>query len=208
MKRPVKRLSAAFALAAALLTPAQTRAAEPTYLSPTALAASPEGKALFIACGTANEVAVFDIATSKVTRRVSVPAPPTGLALSADGSRLYVTCAAPASRVCVIDTAKGKIVDTLPAGHSATGPVLSPDGKTLFVCNRFNDDVSFLDLASKKEIRRVAVQREPVAAAITADGKFLLVANLLHNGRADADYVAAVVSVIDVTTGKVTKELQ
>ena len=206
MKRPLKRFSAAVALAVCLV-PAFLRAAEPTYLSPVALAASPDGKTLFIACGSANQVAVFDIATGKVTRTVAVPNPPTGLTLSPDGGRLFVTCAAPVSHVCVIDTAKGKVTDTLTAGHHATAPVLSPDGKTLFVCNRFNDDVSFLDLASKKETRHVAVRREPVAAAITADGKFLLVANLLHNGAADADYVAAVVSVIDVAAGKVSKEL-
>ena len=106
-----------------------------------------------------------------------------------------------------MDVAKGQTVATIPAGHGATAPVLSPDGQTLFVCNRFNDDVSFLDLGAKKEVRRVKVQREPVAAAITKDGKFLLVANLLHNGRSDVDYVAAVVSVIDVAAGKVVKEL-
>lgn len=183
-------------------------AAEPAYLSPESLVASPDGKTLFVACATADRVAVFDIASGKVSRTVSVPDKPTGLALSGDGSRLYVTCAAPVSQVCVVDAASGKIADKITAGHSAQGPVLSPDGKTLFVCNRFNDDISIIDLASKKEVRRVKVAREPVAAAVTADGKFLLVANLLHTTRADADYVAAVVSVVDVAAGKVVKELQ
>jgi DNA-binding beta-propeller fold protein YncE/mono/diheme cytochrome c family protein len=68
--------------------------------------------------------------------------------------------------------------------------------------------VSVIDLAEKKEVRRIAVQREPVAADITKDGKYLLVANHLHNGRADAEDVAAVVSVIDVAAGRVTKELR
>ena len=46
-------------------------------------------------------------------------------------------------------------------------PVLSPDGKTLFVCNRFNNDISVLDLETGKEQCRIPVQREPVAAALT-----------------------------------------
>ncbi len=204
----MKYLTSLWAVALSLWSGGPAQAAAPAYLSPAALAASPEGKTLYVACATAEEVAVFDVASGKVTRRISMPDPPTGLALSADGVRLYVTCAAPASRVAVVDTAAGKVTGTLPAGHTASGPVLSPDGKTLFVCNRFNDDVSFIDLASKKETRRVAVQREPVAAAITVDGKFLLVANLLHTGPADADFVAAVVSVIDVAAGRVTKELK
>ena len=58
-----------------------------------------------------------------------------------------------------------------------------------------------------KEQCRIPVQREPVAADITRDGRFLLVANHLHTGRADAEHVAAVVSVIDTASRKVVKEL-
>jgi YVTN family beta-propeller protein len=85
--------------------------------------------------------------------------------------------------------------------------VISPDGKTLYVCNRFNNSVSVIDLTAKKDVRRIAVQREPVAADITKDGKYLLVANHLPTDRADVDYVAAVVSFVDVAAGKAIKEL-
>ncbi|MBM3888060.1 MAG: c-type cytochrome, partial [Verrucomicrobia bacterium] len=133
---------------------------------------------------------------------------PLGLALTPDGARLYVTCAAPLSSVAIVDTAVGKPIGTIPAGHTAMAPVLSPDGKTLYVCNRFNNEVAFIDIASKRTTTRVPVPREPVAAAVTPDGKLLLVANHLHTGRADVDVVAAVVSVIDTAAGKVVKELQ
>jgi YVTN family beta-propeller protein len=180
---------------------------QPGSLSPAALAATPDGARLFIACATANEVAVFDLASGAVTKHIPVPHTPSGLALSSDGARLYVTCAAPQSSVRVLDAGSGKTLTTLPAGHSATAPVLSPDGKTLFVCNRFNNDISVVDLASGKEQCRIPVQREPVAAAISRDGRFLLVANHLHTGPADAERVAAVVSVIDTAARKVVKEL-
>jgi YVTN family beta-propeller protein len=130
------------------------------------------------------------------------------LALSPDNTRLFVTCAAPESKVCIVNVARRKIVSSIPAGHTALAPVISPDGKTLFVCNQFNNDVSVIDLAAKREVRRIAVQREPVAADITKDGKYLLVANHLPTGRADMDYVAAVVSVINLAAGKVCKELR
>ena len=77
----------------------------------------------------------------------------------------------------------------------------------MFVCNRFNNDVSVFDLATKKTTRRIPVRREPVAAAITPDGRRLLVANHLHTGRADADQVSAVVSVIDTAQGQVIDDL-
>jgi cytochrome c peroxidase/sugar lactone lactonase YvrE len=150
---------------------------------------------------------VFDAGTRKISRTIAVPESPQGLALSRDGTALYVTCAAPESTVCGVDTATSTITAKIPAGHNALAPVLSPDGKTLFVCNRFNNDVAFLDLAARKIAKRVPVPREPIAADVTPDGKFLLVANHLHAGRADADVVASSISVIDVAAGRVCKEL-
>ena len=85
-------------------------------------------------------------------------------------------------------------------------PMVSLDDKTLYVCNRFNNSVSVIDLAAGKEAGQIPVRREPVAAALTKDGKLLLVANHLHDERADAGYVAAVVSAIDLAQGKVTAE--
>ncbi|HWI58330.1 MAG TPA: c-type cytochrome, partial [Bacillota bacterium] len=181
-------------------------AAEP-YLSPTALAATKDGQTLFIACATGKRVLRFDTASRQVTASIALPAPPSGLALSDDATRLFVTCTAPESQVCIIDIATGKIAATLPAGHTAMAPVLSPDGKTLFVCNRFNNDIGVLDLASGKLRCRIPVQREPVAAAITPDSRFLLVANHLHRDRSDAAQVSAVVSVIDTAANRVVKEL-
>jgi YVTN family beta-propeller protein len=190
------------------LTSINLVAAESPPLSPTALAASSNGKVIYVACATANRVLCFDTASRKVLNSIPMPESPSGLALSADDKRLYVTCAAPESKVCIVDVSKPAIIETILAGHTAMAPALSPDGKTLYVCNRFNNNVSVIDLATKKEVRRIAVQREPVAAAITKDGNYLLVANHLHNGRADVDYVAAAVSVIDLPTAKVVKELQ
>ena len=191
-----------------LLATVSVATAQSVPLSPTALVASSDGKAIYVACATAKRVLCFDTANRKVSGFIKMPDSSSGLALSADGQHLYVTCAAPESKVCIIDLARHKVVGTIPVGHTAMSPVVSPDGKSLYVCNRFNNDVSVIDLAAKKELRRIAVQREPVAAAITKDGKYLLVANHLHTGRADVDYVAAVVSVIDVAAGKVIKELK
>ena len=180
---------------------------ESTSLSPTALARSPDGKTLFIACATANRVLVFDVTRSVIQREVPVPESPLGLTLSPDGANLYVTCAAPESTVCVIDVARAKVIERIPAGHTATAPVLSRDAKTLYICNRFNNEIAFIQLASGKTIKRVRVPREPVAAALTADGKTLLVADHLHAGRADCEVVASSVSLVDTQNGKLIRNL-
>jgi len=149
----------------------------------------------------------FDLTNRNILNSIPMPESPMGLTLSSNGSELFVTCAAPESSVCVVDTAHGAIVKTISAGHTAMDPVLAPDGKTLYVCNRFNNAIGMIDLAAGKEVKRIAVQCEPLAEAITPDGKFLLVANHLPGGRADGNYVAAVVSVIDLAAGRVVKEV-
>ena len=181
---------------------------QPGSLSPTALAATPDGKRLFIACATANEVAVFDLASGAVTRRISVPRITLRLSgLARRRSPLRHLCRAEEQR----PRARHRFRQD--AGHASAPatlrppPSLSPDGKTLFVCNRFNNDISVINLDTRKELCRIPVQREPTAADITRDGRFLLVANHLHTGSADAERVAAVVSVIDTATRKVVKEL-
>ncbi len=178
-----------------------------SFLAPSAVVASADGGKLYVACEATAEVLVFDTAANKVGARIPVLPSPSGLALSQDGARLYVTCAGPSSTVCVVDTVKGKVTDRLPVGYQAQSPVLSPDGRTLYVCNRFNNDVSVLDLETRKEVRRIAVLREPFSAAVTPDGRRLLVANHIHAGRADVDVVASSVSVIDLAAGKVFKEI-
>ncbi len=178
-------------------------AAGSKYLSPIALVADQAGKTLYVAEATAKQVAVVDIAGGKVTKSLALPAPATGLALSPDGKRLYVTCGVADGSVVVIDLPGGKVSATIPAGHSPTGPVVSPDGKTLYVCNRFKNNVLVIDPAAKKELAQIAVSRQPVAAAITPDGKILVVANHLPAGAADADHVSGTVSIIDTGLKKV-----
>ncbi len=177
-------------------------------LSPGAIVASPDGQLLYVACATAGRVAVLDAARPAVLRSIAVPQAPLGLAISADGTRLYVTCAAAESVIAVVDPVRGALTNVLSAGHTAMAPVLSSDGRTLYVADRFDNQVEFVDLASGRTVRRVRVSREPVAMDLTPDGRRLFVANHLPAGRADVDVVAALVSVIDATSGEVCREIK
>jgi YVTN family beta-propeller protein len=173
------------------------------WLGPSAVAVSSDGRRLFACLSDARQLAIVDLPRGSVLRMVRTPAEPTGLALSRDGGRIYVACAAAARSVLEMDAASGKITAVFPAGHTAMAPTLSPDGKRLYVCNRFDHNVSVIDLEHRKELARVATVREPVAAAATPDGKELWVANFLPAGPANrygAIAVAAVVTVIDTRT--------
>ncbi len=166
----------------------------------TLCAVAVHAETLYVPEPATNRIAVFDVATEKVTRRIEVGAVPNGIARSADGATLYVTIGSLAGEVLVIDAASGKITARVAVGHTPMAPVLDRTRKTLYVLNRFNNDVSVIDLATRRETARIAVVREPVAAAITPDAATLVVANLLPDGPSTADVVAAKVSLIDLKT--------
>jgi len=173
------------------------------YLGPCDLVASKDGKTLYVINADAKQVAWVELPGGTVARRVSVPARPTGLVLSGDDSKLFVTCAAPKSPVVVIDTKSGATTLTMTAGHTAGGPAITPDGKRLYVCNRFDNDVWVFDVATGRRVARVATFREPVTAAVTPDGKAVLVGDFLPHARTHelfAERVAAAITVIDTRT--------
>jgi len=173
------------------------------------------GSLLYIALGSAKlapasrlgQVAIFDIESSRIVGTIDVPAEPTGLTSTADGAYLYVTCAAPqvaqatlCGCLCVIDTAGKFPAKQIPVGNHPRSPVLSPDGNMLYVCNRFSNDISVINIKEKKHVTRVNVLREPYAADITPDGKWLYVGHHLPSGPADVKFVACKVLVINTKT--------
>ncbi len=166
------------------------------YLSPHTLVAG-KGNILYVAAGTTEKLILFDATAEKVVGVIPLLCLPSGMVLSPNGLRLYVTADSPMGEVYVVDTATRQANLLAKVGHTPNAPVVSPDGKTLYICNRFHNDVSVVDVASGSTRRRVPVLREPVAAAVTPDGAMLVVANHLPVGRSDQDYVAATVSVFD-----------
>ena len=174
------------------------------YLSPTAITVSPDSATLYIAEYTARRVDfVPAVPAAQITRSVYLPKHPNGLAVSPDGSLLYVTCSSdmrPAGMVYVIDTQTGGIVRSFSAGHSARAPVLGSQGDVLYLCNRFKNIVSVFRAGTGVKVAEIPVVREPYAAELTPDGTKLVVANLLPSGPANVDVHQAVVSIIDTRT--------
>jgi len=187
-------------VSAAFVLPAILHAAE--YLGPIDVLASPDGKSLYVVEADAQKIDILDIASEKVTRSIACPSAPTGIAVSSDGAKLFITCAGPEGVVCVADPASGQISATIPAGHTPCAPSLAPDGKRLYVCNRFNDDVSVIDPEGMKETARVKAIREPVGSAVTPDGSVVFVTNMLPVDPSDSYDVAAEITVIDAATLK------
>jgi YVTN family beta-propeller protein len=88
-------------------------------------------KRLYMSTGRGGTVAVIDIAESsalKLVTEVPVGTRPWGIALSADGSRLY-TANGPSNDVSIVDTVALRTIGKIPAGRSPWGVVLGPATK-------------------------------------------------------------------------------
>ena len=169
-------------------------------LSPCTVAADAARGRLYVARYTDMSIGVIDTTVNRLIQAFAVPAAPNGLALNTDGTRLYVTIGGAAGHVVVLDAASGAVLETFDAGHTPMSPVVSPDNSTLYVCNRFSDDVSIIRLSDGVTLARVAIGRQPHAAALTPDGTKLFVAEHLPVGPATNAAIAAAVSIINTTT--------
>ena len=197
---------AAFFLGICTMLTGVVRGEAGKYLGPIDVVAAPDQKTLYVVEMDAQRIDVLDAASNQIVRSIACPAVPTGLAVQADGSKLFVTCGGVQGIVCVVEASTGNVLSTIPVGHSPCAPVLLSTGKHLIVCNQFNNDVSIIDLEAGKEMARVPVLREPVAADATPDGALVFVANLLPTNPSDAETVAAEVSIIqmaDMTTSTI-----
>jgi YVTN family beta-propeller protein len=107
-------------LAAVLLTIAATAEAATGLASdgitPAGMAASPDGRTMYVALGRANRVAFVDVATRRVRALVPVGRRAWALAVSADGSRLFVAGGL-SNDLTAIDTLSAKALRTIPVGQ-------------------------------------------------------------------------------------------
>lgn len=148
---------------------------------------------------------LYDATGQKMLKSWKLAEIPTGVAVT--GKLAYVTCFGEKGEVAVIDLSADGIVKTIPAFSGACAPLLSADGTKLYVCNQFAGTVSAIDLAAGSVVQNVPVLREPKSMVMSPDGKTLFVTNFLPAQRADLDYVAACVSVIDIPTFTKRKDI-
>lgn len=131
---------------------------------------------------------------------------PTGILL--DGDKAYVTTFGTTGHLQILLLESGRVEAAIPTGSGACRPMFSPDKKHIYVCNQFSNTVSEIHIESRKVVRTAKVLREPKSAVFSSDGKYLFVNNFLPAQRADVDYVAACVSVIEMESFSKVKDIQ
>ena len=137
-------------------------------------------------------------------RSWSLPRPATGVAV--EGDYAYATCSYEQGFLLKVNLSSGEVLYTASAGMGACAPVVA--GERVYVCNRYRATVGEYDASSGELLREVKVKREPCAAVLSKDGRRLFVNNFLPMQRANEDYVAAEVSVIDCASFSVEKNIK
>src|SRR5215510_13000792 len=152
---------------------------------PRSVAFSPDGSRAYVACENGGYVAVIDARSDKVLSKIQLPAGslPMGTAVSPDGKGLYGSTGR-GTAIAIIDTrkvnaqgspllsARGEgegeesIVAMIPVGNRVWGIALDPSGTKLYTANGASNDVSVIDLKSRKELRRIKVGDGPWGIAI------------------------------------------
>jgi len=148
------------------------------------IALSPDESQLFVQLSRTHAFMVVDTHTGKIIRKVPMPVPPGaslpdsmpidvnhGLRVTADGKYLIANGSL-FDLVAIYSLPDLKLVGTVKVGKEPNWIVLSPDGTRVFVSNRRSDDVSVIDLTSRKEVARIKVGTYPQRmASVTVGGR-------------------------------------
>jgi YVTN family beta-propeller protein len=157
---------------------------------PRSVAFSPDGSRAYAACENGGYVAVIDAGSHKLLSKIQLPTGslPMGTAVSHDGKELYVSTGR-GNSIAIIDIQKHdaqgspllsaqregegeeSIVAMIPVGNRVWGIALDPSGTKLYTANGASNDVSVVDVKSRKELRRIKAGDGPWGIAIVTGGK-------------------------------------
>ncbi|HPZ94064.1 MAG TPA: beta-propeller fold lactonase family protein, partial [Mycobacterium sp.] len=173
--------------------------------APSGVAVSPDGTRTYVTNNSANTVSVIESGVIVGADFVFVDPPavvatialgggtrPLGVAVSPDGTRVYVANNGQNS-VSVISTATNLVTGTIGVGAAPSGLAVTPSGARVYVANNTANTVSVIDTVSDTVIATVAVGARPTGVAVAPDGTRVYVTN--NN--------ASTVSVIDTASDTV-----
>jgi len=174
------------------------------------VAVNPAGTLVYVANGGpsgSDNLSVLNATTNTVTATIVLDGNPAGVAVSPDGSKVYVSNG---NNVSVIDTATNLVTANIPMGIGPGDLVVSPDGSKIYVTDYnstsdqltmnpiYNGTVEVIDAATNTVTSIITVGKWPMGIAISPDGTKVYSTN----------YEDGTISVIDTATNTVTATMQ
>jgi YVTN family beta-propeller protein len=136
---------------------------------------APGGNTMYVALANLHGFVIVEIAAEKAIQRVEMPAehatlrslqhetPDTmthGLGLTPDGTEVWVTSLMD-DCVYIYDLKAKKITGRVVTGVGPNWVTFSPDGKYICVSNADSNDVSIIDIETRREVARIKVGKVP-----------------------------------------------
>lgn len=122
----------------------------------------PDGSRAFVTNENDGTLSVIDTASMQASHAIPLGEglKPMGLAMTRDGSRLYVSTGR-GKQVVALDPATEKVLAAFEVGQRPWGIGLSPDEKLLFTANGPSNDMSIVDVATRAVIKKLKVGERP-----------------------------------------------
>lgn len=131
------------------------------------------------------EVAIVNLASAKVEKKIATGKNPQGGVMTKDGKWVFLTNTA-SNTISVIDTGKRAVVGEITTSNGPARILLTQDEKTL-VYNILNGSgVAFADVQSRKETKMIDLPGKPLSLSVSRDGK------TAYLGLQDSDKIALV----------------
>jgi len=145
------------------------------------VAATPDGKTVWVTNFGDGTVQPIDVATLAAGPPIAVGSQPERLAVSPDGKQLWVANQG-SGTVSDIDLASRTVTHTAAVGPAPFGVAVTPDGSRVFVTNGGSASVSVIDAATDSVTATVPTGAGPQYVQITPDGKTAYVADFGAGG--------------------------
>jgi len=196
----------AFVLLGSVTFAVLTAAAErQPYRSPFDLAFSPDGGTLAVSDRTAGRLYLLDARAGQVAREIALRGKPTGVAWQAEGR--VVVSEYDAGTVAEVNTQTGEVSRRFVVGPKPVGVAVASKKGLLVVCDYGLHLLSIVDLKTGKERSRSVCGKHPYFVAVTPDEGMAVVGNLIPAGPATDPASSAVISLIDLDSGRNVKNV-
>lgn len=141
---------------------------------------SPDESRLWASNWVSNDISEFDLATGSLTRRFSTVNTPRGLALNAEGTRLYVA-GYDAGEIAVVDLSSGESRVIHDTGGAMRHLVADPATGLIYASDMARDVILVIDTDTDEVSELTGTDRLPNTIDITPDGRILAVSNRGRN---------------------------
>jgi YVTN family beta-propeller protein len=172
------------------------------------LAITPDGTTALIQ--SSQSLSAVDIASGTVSTKVSVAGSPSGLAITPDGTRVFVLPGPGANpnQMLVMDLPGLTVEQSIPLGCQPNGIAITPDGTLALLAGwdaQGNSILSVIDIASmSEEANTIPVGNFPQGPVVTPDGTLALTANYNDNTVTVVDIASrSTVATIPVAAGPI-----